>query len=211
MSTGSGQVDETLPATLRALCPPVCVECDYSLVGLPAETNCPECGARCNPHTITLCGWSPLSLATARRGQMTGYVVAAVLFATLIARDLIWLRRTSEMTLVILGLLILYPLFQIFRRWFLGVDSHRPMRLRLCRDGFEQRLGPGKLKLTRWDPRMVVKLSVGARGHHSLVVTWSPASFVLTTKSQLINFDFDSDPNVARLLAAQLQQWINRV
>jgi hypothetical protein len=206
MSTESDFVDDSIPRELRDLCPPVCVECDYSLVGLPMGARCPECGAQSDPQVITLCGWSPESIATARSGQLAWYIVAAVIFGMVVSRDL---SRPRRSTLIVLGLLVLFPLLKLFRRWFAGADPRMPVRLRLSPDGFEQRMGSGPLKLASWDSRMVAQIKHGRGRQQSLRVTWAPGQFVMTTNSRPINFDFDSDPHDALVLAAQVQQWIN--
>jgi hypothetical protein len=140
---------------------------------------------------------------------MRWYVFAAFIFGTLMAGEVSKPRRPSFFSLFMLGMFVLLPLFQLFRRWLAGVGPQMPVRLRLDATGFEQRIGAGPLKLTRWDPRMRIRLKAAPKGYHSLVLTWAPGSFVLTTKSELVNFEFDGDSSQARSLVWLMDRWIS--
>ena len=207
MSTDSGPVDDLIPAELRKLCPPLCVGCDYSLVGLPPGARCPECGTASERNMVTLRGWSPTSITTARKRQLPWFILLIVFFAVLVIVNNSGTRR-SVASFVWLACFVLLPLWQLLQRWWSGVDSVTPVRLRVGPNGFEQRLGPGKLNFTPWDRRMVARVKVGPKGRHSLIVKWARSHFVLTTTTQPINFEFDSDPMAAYVLEAVIEDWI---
>jgi hypothetical protein len=208
MSAGPYPVEDPISAALRELCPPVCVECDYSLVGLPPGARCPECGAESNLGVLTLRGWSPGSIATMRPGRMMtqiGIIVAlAVIYGAMVTR-----RRSPVFMLIYFVAMMIWPVTQLLLHWLRGGEARAPVRLRLCSAGFDQRLGPGRLKLVPWDPRMQTQLNLGSTGRHRLIVRWPVGSFVLTTRSHLVTFDFDGDAQQAQLLAAQIRGWIS--
>jgi hypothetical protein len=202
-------LDEPLPAKVRERCPPVCVQCDYSLIGLPAGSRCPECGAEIDESVISLQGWSPRSWATMRPREIalfSGAIVVMLFFSFAESGHVLESLPLLLAVVVFLGI----TGFSFVRYWLSSPDSSMPVRLRLSPKGFEQRIGPGPLKLMPWRREMLVMTRDRKRGRHSLHVKWTARRFLRRTEKYPIAFEFDADPVVARLLKVQIENWIFR-
>ena len=201
---------DAIPSVLRELAPPVCVECDYSLIGLPQGTRCPECGLPNDPSIITVQGWSNESVATMRPRDLwvdvisTGAVVAWLIVSGVTIR---WQSLPIPVVLIG-GFWLVRNMLPLFRRWNLSADAAFPVQLRLGAHGFEQRLGPGLLKLTRWHRHMRLSMHIRKRGLQWLRVRWAMHHYARTLKSDLIDFQFETSVQQARALQRQIERWI---
>jgi hypothetical protein len=195
---------------LRQALPPVCAECDYSLIGLPPGSRCPECGAPSDANLITIFGWGRGSQASVATMRPRDVVVTMIVVGAICA----WWTfeyfegRGHRFPTAFIVIYAAWFVTLLMRRWMLvPAGSAAPMRLRLSPAGFEQRLGPGPLKLTPWHRDMLTDLEIGGTTRHTLGVRWRAFSFHFS--STLIGIEFDSDPQIARQVRSLIVQWID--
>ena len=104
------------PPTSRPL-DPLCGNCGYSLLGLPATGACPECGHPFSQDLIVITGWGRReTLANASPHRI--FILTAPFIFLLFA---IWLRGVRFAWILIPALAAL-GLVLIYRRWRLLSD-----------------------------------------------------------------------------------------
>jgi hypothetical protein len=212
MSTDYGPVDDPIPTKVRQRCPPVCVQCEYLLYGLSADARCPECGAEIDLSVITIDGWSANSLPTMRPRTLILIGGALVLYLLLFISDTGVIHRGFDImssplfAMILAGLLVVAGI--AIRFWFSSGPASVPVRLRLSPKGFEQRTGPGPLKLTPWRPTMLVSALDERKGRQSLYVAWSGSRFLPRIRQYPIAFEFNADAAMAKQLQVLVENWI---
>jgi hypothetical protein len=196
---------------LRELLPPVCAVCDYSLVGLPPDTRCPECGAQHNSSVVTIMGWGKAgganNIANLRNSDLMLAILVAVFLSGWWSFE-VYEGRGHEVPTVFVATYVGWFGWMLYRRWMLvPPGSVAPARLRVGPAGYEQRLGPGPLRLRPWNCRMRVRMDSRKGGKHALIVRWAiPLRF---SANDPIAFEFNADAEVALALQSQIRQWIN--
>jgi hypothetical protein len=197
-----------MPDALSDLAPPQCCQCGYSLIGLPSDTVCPECGTPAQPDVISLSGWwvgDQANLATMRPARFVfNLAVLSAVIGWILYRHG-WRRPTLVGFVGVAWLASV--VWQVWRRYEQSEGGDPPVRLRISPRGFEQRLGPGPLKLRPW--RRKYRVHLRTRGtRHTLWVGPPFLSFRLSSSANPIYFQFESSEAVAIDLAEQVRQWI---
>lgn len=186
-----------------------CPDCGYLLAGLPERGICPECGFAYDTEMIVLYGWAQGMRATnvnRRRGRFSwglfwlvrGVFVLYLLVPVVFRRNLI----SAALPVVI----VLLVATSLYRRRRLLADAPAPVQLRLMPEGFGQRGGIGKVKLSRWKRRSRVWILPLWRRNRYRIRSWRPLRLVLWRRRH-VDFEFECGPETARQIGERIEQW----
>lgn len=133
---------ETIAATDGLLVLKECPSCDYSLVGLPREGTCPECGRTYDQTTVVLGGWargSKQTLATSPPRALAAMAAVWLCIAGLVMFSLgSFAIRTVHLPMIasclIAGFYFAIPIIQRMQR----TSQRPPVQVRLNSAGCSQ-------------------------------------------------------------------------
>lgn len=191
---------------LRALCPRVCVQCDYALEGLPVGVVCPECGLVEDPSVLTVRGWErpPLSVQSHARKAVT---IALWSVSAAFVCWFAYLGRFDHLFYVLIAVNLLPSLY----RWaqpYIHVVEGPPLRLRLSAAGFEQRIGPGPLNFRPWEPELEACSKAYSATLRLLRTKWAGGSFAYRGPERFFNLYVEVDADGARAMEQCVNRWI---
>ncbi len=138
--------------THNPLCLEQCPDCGYSLIGLPDQGRCPECGFMFDKQTIVLYGSRDSTSSPGWSARGLPPDIAPIGFVVLIAMVVCFMATTALGVWGTIPLILLaFLAWQVFR-WARRTPQNLPgpIQMRLCPDGFAIRRGQGPAKKQPW-------------------------------------------------------------
>lgn len=199
-------VQDPIDPPLRSLCPRVCVQCDYTLAGLPLGGHCPECGLVEDPSVLTVTGWDRPPFSKLSQQQRSLTLVYSVLAAAYLFYMFVIERSDSifefAWVAIVVGPIVYPPIMA-----FIQSVSGPPRRLRFNAKGFERRIGPGPLKLHPWELGYRAQIEEYGPTLWQFATRWAGEPG-LRPRKRVIWIYIDSTREQATLLSSQINRWI---